>query len=99
MVRINLTPKSDDVQKTILSLSRVLYIPDALVNMISCTNLDGMGISTVTEDVECLLLDRQYMHPTITFSIRRTLHHLFALKGVVVRHHRTSISFSKVEVQ
>lgn len=51
--------KSEKCPETQLMLNRVLYIPEAGVNMISCSQLESAEISTVIENGECLFIDRR----------------------------------------
>lgn len=70
---------------TRLALSNVLYIPEASVNLISCTQLDKYGISTLFQNGKCELLDREQKNVCIGYAIERKADKLFVLEGNVVK--------------
>ena len=51
VVRMVMEPRKGGIQTQLL-LNKVLYVPDAGVNMISCTQLDKSDISTIIEGSE-----------------------------------------------
>lgn len=54
----DLTPINEGEQKMQLIMICVLYIPDAGVEMISCSQMDSVGIYTVLGDRKCIIHDR-----------------------------------------
>lgn len=82
---------------TRLVLSRVLYVPEAGVNMISCTQLDNSGISTLIEGGKCVLIDRRDKRSQLGFAKRRSTDDLFVLEGIVVKGEKVACMY-KAEV-
>ena len=80
VVQINLDPVLGNGM-TVLVLSKVLYIPNAGMNLISCAQLDAKGISTVIEKGVCKLIDRNNSRAQIGFATRRRTDNLYILQG------------------
>ena len=99
-VSIDLQPAVEGCDDPIrLSLRNVLYIPDAGVSMISCSQLDAAGISTVIEDGKCMFLDRDGKYSSIGYATRRNSDELFVLNGTFVspRHKFACVSSTTSE--
>ena len=90
VVRMVMEPRKGGIQTQLL-LNKVLYVPDAGVNMISCTQLDKSDISTIIEGGECVLVDRKANRCELGYAKRRQSDHLFVLQGTVSRQSRTSM--------
>lgn len=98
MVRINLTADTPGKRRPPLALIRVLYVPDANENILSRSQLDSEGISTVIEDRKVILLDRQEMRSKIGSASRRKSDDLLVLNFIFVKHRSSSVRLSTVEV-
>ena len=64
------------------------------MNMISCTQLDSVGISTLVEDGECIFVDRDNRRLPLGYASRRRSDDLFVIQGVVVQPQYKSFSMS-----
>ena len=81
-VQIELISETQREMETLV-LSKVLFIPDASMNLISCGQLDSKGISTVIENGIGKLLDRERSKDQIGFGTRRGSDSLYILEGRV----------------
>ena len=96
-VQIELSRRGKGKHVTQLMLSRVLYIPDAGANLISCTQLDSVGISTLIEKGECIFLDRHDKHSHLGYASRRASDNLYVIQGLVLSSKVKSLCAVKTE--
>ena len=93
-VRIDMA-KSNQV----LELSRVLYIPEAGLSMISCTQLDNHDISTMIMKGKVTFHDRRNKDVILGFAKRRSEDSLFVVDGTVITRPSTKVCAGRAKTE
>lgn len=79
---------------TRIVVTKVLYIPEAALNILSCSQLDRAGISSRFDNGMCLLLDRKEKNRIIGHASPSECEGLYLLQAQVYRKRRPKSLFS-----